>query len=284
MKPFVEITNLKKEIEDFKLGPLDLTIEAGTITALVGNNGSGKSTLLKLIMHLAKRDAGEIKLFNQPVYGTDESWKTLVAYQSQTTIGYDPFTGEQLRSLVSHWYPAWDEALFAKMVKLLDIPLNKQFGKLSQGSQQKLILALTIPRNTNLLILDEPMSFIDIPSKKILMNLLVEWIEQDERAIIIASHQIDDIMKLADYLFVLRSGETLGMYEKEALTESYQRYWINETFPPMVPGEVLREDNSIVSNQPSRTENFLNEKDVKWSNQAAVELEEVITILLTKTD
>lgn len=286
MKNLVEITQLQKEIDDFQLGPIDFTVEPGTITALVGNNGSGKSTFIKLIMNLAKTAQGTIKVCDQIVGGQDESWKMEVAYQPQTTIGSDAFTGEVLRDLVSHFYPNWDEKLFMKVVQLLDINLKKRYGKLSQGSQQKLNFALTIARNVRLLILDEPTAHIDILSKKIIIDLLVDWMEEnDERAIIIASHQIEDIRKLSDYLYVLSNGQPIGHFEKEALTESYRRYFLNGALPlTTIPGEVSREDHSLISNQPEETERFLTENDLEWSSRTALELEEIITILLTRSD
>src|SRR5690625_5085341 len=284
MKNLVEITQLQKEIDDFQLGPIDFTVEPGTITALVGNNGSGKSTFIKLIMNLAKTAQGTIKVCDQIVGGQDESWKMEVAYQPQTMIGSDAFTGEVLRDLVSRYYPNWDEELFRETIRQLDVDLKKRYGKRSQGSQQKLTFALTIARNARLLILDEPTAHIDILSKKIIIDLLVDWMEEDDgRAIIIASHQVEDIRKLSDYLYVLNNGQPIGHFEKEALTESYRRYFLNGALPlSTIPGEVSRENHSLISNQPEETERFLAENDLEWASRTALELDEIITILLTK--
>lgn len=283
MQPFVQIKDVEKQIDDFQLGPIDLTIEPGTITALVGNNGSGKSTLLKLIMNLATPDKGNIEVFDTFVYGEDESWKSNVSYQPQTVIGWDAYNGKTLRDLISPLYPNWDDALFDKIVKLFDIPLNKRFGKLSQGVKQKLNLALTIPRNTPILLLDEPTSFMDIPSKKHLMDIVVDWMDQGERAIIMASHQSADMMKLVDYLSVINSGDMIGTFEKEELTEIFKRYWVVSALPEAhIPGEVSRENQQITSNQPEATENYFLENNLEWTNRTAVDLEEIITLLLQR--
>lgn len=284
MEPWIEITNLQKYIDhDFQLGPLDLQIEPGTITALIGNNGSGKSTLLKLIMNLVNPDEGEIKLFGRVVNSEDESWKIHVAYQPQKVIGYDAFTGEELKQLISEWYPKWDETLFKKITEQLNIPLKKRFGKLSPGAQQKLTIALTIARNARLLILDEPMSFLDIPSQKLLIDLLIEWMDTDERAILFASHHAEDIKKLADYLVILKNGQMLGHFEKETLTETYRRYWLEnmDVLPKKIPGEVLRETNGFISNMPNQTETFLQTNSIRTLNHTAVDLAEIITFILT---
>src|SRR5699024_2637138 len=206
-----------------------LTIEPGTVTALVGDNGSGKSTLIKMMMNLVHPTEGEITAFGHNIREVDV-WKEQIAYQPQTTIGYDAFNGNHLKELVSRWYPTWDENLFQQMVTDLNIPLNNRFSKLSQGVQQKLTLALTISRGTKLLILDEPMTFLDIPSKKYITNLLVEWLEQNDktRSIILTSHHAENIEKLADYIYLLRGGNPIGFFEKDSLIESYRRYWMND--------------------------------------------------------
>lgn len=283
MKPLIHVSQLKKKIHKFGLGPINLQIEPGTVTTLIGNNGSGKSTLLKMIMDLVKPDDGIINVFNQSVSGESESWKKSIAYQPQTPIGYDGFTGKSLKDLITFSYPNFDEGLFTKMIRLFNIPLAERFDRMSQGVQQKLVLALTIARNTKVLILDEPTSFIDIPSKKILMDLLVDWMDNGERAILLASHQAEDIEKFSDYLYVLHDGKEVGHFEKEQLTGQYRRYLISGDLPEiMIDGEVFREKFGIVSNEPDKTEQFLHERGISWSSRTAIELEEIITILLTK--
>lgn len=279
----VEISKLKKMVDDFQLGPIDVNIEPGTITAIVGNNGSGKSTLLKLIMHQATADTGYISVHNKPVAGRDESWKHHIAYLPQTVIGYDPFTGNTLKELISTLYPNWDEKLFVKLIEAFNVPMNKNFSKLSQGVQQKLNLALTIPRNTRVLLLDEPTAFMDIPSKKYLMDILVDWMDQDGRTIVITSHQAEDIKKLADDVLVLQDGNMIGNFAKETLTESYRRYWLSEKLQQAkIPGEIAREHQQLISNQPEATEQFFRDNNIEWVEHTALDLEEVISLLSQK--
>lgn len=280
MPSWIEINALQKSMDDFQLGPISLAIEPGTITALVGNNGSGKSTLLKLVMNLANADTGSIEVFGKPVDGKDESWKRKLAFQPQKIIGWDAYTGTTLKKMISSFYGKWDEALFERMVELFDIPLDKRFGKMSQGMQQKLSLALALPRNTDILILDEPTAFLDIPSKRHFMDLLIDWMEAEERAIIITSHQTDDLRKLADYLFVMSDGKAIGHYEKETLLESYRRYWLDEAPDGSVPGEVSRDRQQIVSADPAAAEHYFAVGDIRIIDHAALDLEEIIDMLL----
>lgn len=285
MYPVIEINNVTKKIDRFSLGPVQLTIEPGTVTALVGDNGSGKSTLIKIIMNLVHPTEGEISVFGHNNREVDV-WKEQIAYQAQTSIGYDAFNGNHLKGLVSRWYPNWNEDLFQQMVTDLNIPLNNRFSKLSPGVQQKLTLALTIARGTKLLILDEPMTFLDIPSKKYITNLLVDWLEQDDtRSIILTSHYAEDVEKLADYIYILRGGKPVGFYEKDSLIEGYKRYWINDMnrLPLFdIPGECGREKNSIISHQAEETEVFFKQHHIPWEKCTALELEEIIALKLEK--
>lgn len=286
MKTWVEMNHVIKQMDDFQLGPVDLTLEAGTITALVGNNGSGKSTLLKLLMHLAKPDEGGIHLFREAIDSTDKNWKPHVAYLPQQAVGVQMFTGEALRELTASWYPDWDEDYFRYLVKQFGIPLRKKYSKLSPGMQQKLHLALTLPRNASLMILDEPTSFLDIPSTKMLGDILANWMDNGERAIFMTSHQIEDVRKLADYIAILHDGKMRGPFEKDALQENFRRYWLQTDLPqdPVVPGEVSRSTRQIVTNDASRTEDFFNNHGIVWYDQKPIELEEILAIIMQQNE
>jgi ABC-2 type transport system ATP-binding protein len=282
MENWIEVSHLTKLIDDFHLGPVDLSFEAGTISALVGSNGAGKSTLLKLLMHLAPRDEGDIKVLGQSIDGKDESWKKKVAYMPQTVLGCDSFNGNQLKELVSRWYPTWDQALFDRIIKMFNIPLSKRYGKLSQGNQQKLNLALTLARDTDILILDEPTAHMDIPSKQMLLDVFVEWMDRGEKLMIISSHQADDIRKLADYVIVMKEGRLLGRFEKEELTGQYKRYWMAYPLPNnRIPGEIERKnDRILVSDSSDETEAFFTNNHLSPLKMESLQIEEIITYML----
>lgn len=280
MAAWIEIKDVSKKIDDFHLGPISLEIEPGIITTLVGNNGSGKSTLLKLIMNLANVDSGEIRVFGKPVDGKDESWKRHVTFLPQKEVGWNAYTGKDLKRLIAPLYPKWDEASFEHITKRFGIPLDKRFGKMSPGMQKKLSLSLALPRGTDILILDEPAASLDIPSKNLFKELLVEWMEQEDRAVILTTHQPEDLRKLSDYLFLLKDGQAIGQYEKDSLTASYRRYWLGEMPDSPVPGEISRSSLQLVSNQPDATEQHLLEQGIPVLDHKALELEEIIGILL----
>lgn len=282
MKLCTQIERVEKTVDDFTVGPINLEIELGTITALIGNNGAGKSTLIKMMMNLVKPDNGQLVHFGASVKSS-EHWKQEVAYQPQSVLGCDLLTGNQLRDLMAPWYKKWDQEMFMKLVKTFEIDLHKRFGKMSKGMQQKLNLVLALSKNTKLLILDEPTANMDIPSKQKLMNILVDWMERDERAIVIATHHVDDIKKLADYIVIMNDGKLLGKYEKEELIYRYKRYWFEDALGiEKIPGEIDRlNDRLLISNDVEQTDTFLKKNELIIMQSEVLEMEEIITYMLS---
>ncbi|MGP4071172.1 ATP-binding cassette domain-containing protein [Piscibacillus sp. B03] len=278
----VEIKDLHKSRDDFELGPFNLSIEPGLVTTFVGSNGAGKSTLIKSIMNLVKPTSGDIRILGSYVQ-EKEDWKQNIAYLPQNKLGHDPFNGFQLKELVSSLYPNWDEALFQRMVKELDVNLKKNFKSLSPGGQQKLALSLTIPRNTPIMMLDEPTSHIDIVSKTILLDLLAEWMEDGERTLILATHQVEDIRKLADMVAIMKDGELLAHKDKESLTETYTQYWLVDPLPSeKLPGEVRRKGSkTVITTNEADLENYLSRHQLRWLNKEHLSLEDTISLMLT---
>lgn len=282
MKPWITLHAVEKTIEDFHIGPLTIDFEPGTITALIGTNGSGKSTFCKMLMNLVKQTKGEILVRGSSTYEDGHTWKHHIAYQPQKPIGYDVYTGNDLQELVSPWYPTWNDERFNTVVQELNIPMHKKYGKMSEGAQQKLLFALTIAKNADILLLDEPTAHMDIPSKRYVIDTLVEWMDEKERMIIISSHQMDDIRKLSDYLCVLHGGNIVGNFEKEALHDSFKQYWFAEELPnEEIPGEHMRQQRMLVSDNAIETEDYLQSRGIQWEQESHVELEEIITHLLS---
>lgn len=272
------VRDVQKIVDQFYLGPINFQTEAGTVTAIVGENGAGKSTLIKLLMNLWKTESGSIEFFGENIVDGDK-WKENVAYQGQKTVGFDIYNLKEMYQFIKLWYPKFDDKLFHEMVKQFKLPMNKPFEKLSEGMQQKMVLALTIPRNTDVMILDEPTSFVDIPTKKYIIDLLVNWLDQGERSLIIASHEADDIRKLADYLLIIKDGKQVDFVEKESLLERYTKIVYQHPVEEKLVGEISRSNN----NQEIILETIGIEELPQQENiitESRLELDEIISILL----
>src|SRR5699024_10747780 len=125
----------------------------------------------------------------------------------------------------------------------------------------------------------------DIPSTKMLGDILIEWIDSGERAILMTSHQVEDIRKLSDYLAILHNGSLRGSFEKDALMEHFRRYWVKGDLPQeKIPGEISRKQRQLTTDDPRLTEAFFNRHHIEWYDREAMDLEDIITILMTRKD
>ncbi|VXC24908.1 conserved hypothetical protein [Bacillus sp. 349Y] len=281
----ITIQDVEKTVGGLTVSVPHLNIPVGTICALIGTNGAGKSTLFKMIMNLVKPDKGTISIFGKPVNGDDEEWKSHLSYQSQQMDGTDFLTGEDLRQLMSRYYPDWDEPLFQRVVSTLDIPLNKKGKKLSPGMQAKLSIALTLGCNAPVMLLDEPTASMDIPSRKLVIDLLAEIMETGEKTILMATHDVDDLKKLADYLIFFDGDEVGESVEKDELVASHRLLWLDQPVPfdEPLPGELKRTYGKVIlTNDPDQTRDALRQHSISIMEEQVPDLETVVTELLTK--
>ncbi|WP_203363341.1 ABC transporter ATP-binding protein [Bacillus sp. REN10] len=280
----IKLEQVCKQIGEFKLGPMNVAIPAGSSVAIIGDNGAGKSTLLKMIMGLAKEDSGHIQLFDQDRILGDSSWKERIAYQPQTVSGCSGLKGSEIKKLIARFSSSFDEERFSHYVDKLNIPLNKRFDKLSQGVQKKLTLALTLAQPQDLMIFDEPMAAIDLMAQKLVIDEMVQLMDEHlERTIIFTSHQLHDIRKFADYLLLIRQGEFLGMFEKDDLASKFTRYWLDKPLEQAIPYILTTSDDrrEIISYKGNLTEQALHKSDIRIIRKANVGLDETLPAILS---
>jgi ABC-2 type transport system ATP-binding protein len=210
----------------FRLGPLDLEVPTGYVVALVGPNGSGKSTLFRLLMNLAQPDAGELRLFGRRYPDDEPAIKRRIGYLPERSVGHDELDARELGAFVARWYPSWDGARYTALLRLFEIDARRRFGRLSQGQQRKLAFALALATEPALLLLDEPTAGVDPFARRAMERELAAFMERGDRTALFATHVIEEVRRLADYVAFLGRGRLLGFYEKDALLESWRVLWV----------------------------------------------------------
>lgn len=215
----IEIKGLVKEYKTFTLGPIDLTVPGGSILGLIGENGAGKTTLIKSMLGITRPTAGEVTLL-----GTDPD-------HAKENIGIvldDCFFSEYLRvkdvdSVLSHVYKGWDRGLFRDYLDKFGLSGTKNIKELSRGMRMKLSLAAALAHRPKLLLLDEATAGLDPVVRDEILDEFLEFISDDDHAILISSHITSDLEKVADYIAYLHQGKLLMCDEKDRLLESYGR-------------------------------------------------------------
>ena len=285
--PVISFRDVRKSYGAFELGPVDLEIEPGYVVALVGPNGSGKSTLIGMLMNLVKPTSGEVRLFGGASYPDDEvAIKQRIGYVPELSVGHDEMSAKSLGEFVSYWYPRWDQRLYQDLIKLYKVDPDKRFGKLSKGMQRRLSFALALATGCELLLLDEPAEGVDPFARRQMLEDVERFMRSgDRRTVVYATHVMEEVRRIADYVAFLVDGEYLGFYEKDALLEGWKTLWVDREPEQDIPGVVEVEGGSptrLVSDSPEETERALSAQDIRIVRSEPLDLEETLSHLMRR--
>ena len=282
--PVVSVEGAVKTRPGFRLGPVDLEIEAGYVVALVGPNGSGKSTLFRLLMNLERPDEGEVRLFGERYPDDEVRIKRRVGYVPELSVGHDDTTAEELGAFVSRWYPSWNPERYGDLVRRFEIDPGRRFDKLSKGMQRRLAFAVAVACEPELLLLDEPTDGVDPFARRTMMEEIVRHVEAGDRTVVFATHNVDEVRRIADYVALLHGGRFLGFHEKDALLERWKALWVERPPDPeaSLPGLVSVEGTTparLVTNSPEETRTALEDRGAKVLRTTALDLAEILSHL-----
>jgi ABC-2 type transport system ATP-binding protein len=221
MTNLLEIRNLSMSYGTFALQNVNLAVPRGTITGLVGANGAGKSTLIKLALGLLAPNAGEIRLFGQDALADGTLLRQRIGFVQESPTLYGHLRVKELGQLVAPFYATWNEATFRRLCDLFELPPKKAFSTLSQGTRMKTALALALSHEAELLLLDEPTSGLDPLARREVLDLLLEVIQNEDRAVLFSTHITSDLDRVADHVAFLKEGRMVLAGEKDELLESW---------------------------------------------------------------
>ncbi|WP_059049797.1 ATP-binding cassette domain-containing protein [Paenibacillus senegalimassiliensis] len=285
----VELRGVVKRRRRKKIGPIHLQIPQGYVVALVGSNGSGKSTMLKMIQRTLQPDEGDICWFGEAYAGE----LPLEVHQQLGYVGEVPeseeslMTAEEAARFRSRWYPAWDEERLQELLHRFEVPYHERLSRMSKGERRKFEIAATLATKPKLLLLDEPSSGLDPFAWKKLIDLLQDCLEEEDVTILLATHVIDEVKRLADYIVLVHQGQALGMIEKDQLFDSWREVWVRSAGVGMkgLPGVVvIREEgpslSKLVVQEPhlDELEQVLENNGVQVLQTRSLELEEILEL------
>lgn len=217
----LELHDVQKTYPDFTLGPIDLTLPGGTVCGLIGENGAGKSTTLKLILGILPPESGTIRVLGKDDLEafpcTKEDIGVVLSGDGIPTC----LTAPQVGQVMAGIYPNWDTDAYTELCRRFDLPENKRYGDYSTGMKMKQCLAVAFSHHPKLLLLDEATSGLDPVVRDELIDLLLDFVRDEDHAILISSHIVSDLEKLCDTIAFLHKGRLLLCEDKDTLREEY---------------------------------------------------------------
>lgn len=219
MENSILVRDICKRYDDFSLEHVSFNVPKGRIVGFIGENGAGKSTTIHIILNEINKDSGSVE-----VLGLDH---TVAAVKEKVGVVFDEcnfhdlFTPADIERILKGVYKSWDSSLFAEYLKRFNIPAKKTVGSFSKGMKMKLSIICAMAHRPKLLILDEATTGLDPVVRDEVLDLFLEFIQDEECSIFFSSHITSDIEKVADYVILIHQGKVIFEEEKDVLMYNY---------------------------------------------------------------
>ncbi len=217
----IEIKNLCKSYEGFKLKDFNMTLPKGFVMGFVGQNGAGKTTVIRNMLNMSTPDDGEILIFGKDVQKSPEIIKQDIGIVFDELMFPPHFTPNTINKTLKKFYSSWNEDKFFSLTGKFNLPKKKACGKFSKGMKMKLMIATALAHDPKLLILDEPTSGLDPVARDELLDIISDFVADENKGVLFSTHITADVERIADYVTVLNYGKTFYSGTKDKLLEKY---------------------------------------------------------------
>lgn len=223
MENILELKQVSKTFpkSDFKLDRVTFSLPYGAILGFVGENGAGKTTTIGCIMNTMIKNSGTVTLFGKEMSDTDTNMreKIGVVYDGDNFPVY--WTAKQLSAVMKGFYTQWDNALFQKYLEQFHLPVKQKIKHFSRGMAVKLAIAVALAHRPQLLILDEATNGLDPVVRDEMLDIFLEFVQEENHSILLSSHITGDLEKIADYITFIHNGKLMMTVSKNDLVYHY---------------------------------------------------------------
>jgi ABC-2 type transport system ATP-binding protein len=187
-----------------------LSVAAGTVFGLLGPNGAGKSTLLKLLAGHLRPTSGRATVLGQTVAGPSPALWRRMGYVAQARYLPGWMTPAECLRFAGSFHDNWDTEKVARLARRLEMQMDGRVRDLSRGQYVRLQIALAMGYNPEVILLDEPTSGLDPVGRHELLSILVEELAQRECTVLLSSHLVEDVERMADTVAIMDAGRIVA--------------------------------------------------------------------------
>ena len=245
----IELNQLIVEYPGFRLYIPDYAIPKGFVTGLVGKNGAGKSTLIRSMLEIIPRAKGDIKILDMNFKDHDLQIKNKIGYVNDTFVFPADATPEQMEKQIGQFYDNFDHRLYAQLLKKHHLRSNEKFKNFSKGMCAKYSIIFAVAHSADVLILDEPTANLDPVSRREVLDLLYELMQDENKTILFSTHITSDLDQIADYITYIDNGKIIFTMSKDELQDNHQIV----SFHGEIPQEIKSSLKGIKKSQDTMT-------------------------------
>ncbi|MFE7079227.1 ABC transporter ATP-binding protein [Priestia megaterium] len=240
MTNLLEVRNIAKSFgQNEVLKDVSFHVPLGSIVGFIGDNGAGKSTTFKAVLGLISRDSGTVEIFGEDNLNKNATIKEDIGVVFDAINLPVSLTIKQLNKVFKSLFNSWDEADFYRLIRSFSLPEDKKIHTFSRGMSMKLSLAVALSHRAKLLLLDEATGGLDPSSREQILDELKAFVSNGNSGILLSSHIISDVEKIASHLVVIKNGEVLLNEEKEKVFREYAIAVMNEEQLNLLPEDIV---------------------------------------------
>ena len=217
----LKVENLTKKYDDFLLDKVSFYVPKGNIVGLIGENGAGKSTTINTMLDIIERDSGDIYILDSEKNKVNNEIREKIGVVFDGNNFPEDLTPQKLNNVLTRIYKNWEDKTFFEYIEKFNLPKTKKIKNFSKGMKMKLSISVALSHNAELLILDEATSGLDPIVRDDILDILLEFVQDENKSILISSHITSDLEKVADYIVFIHKGKVIFEETKDNLIYDY---------------------------------------------------------------
>ena len=232
MSGILALKNLSKSFGRKKvLEGFNLTLKKGQVYGLLGKNGEGKTTLIRMIMGVIPPDEGEIFYKDNRIHFRDDSYKREIGFIAEESIFYSWMSIKELLKFNASFYPKWNAPKANEYLDKFSLDPKTKIRNLSRGMKLKLGLIVTLASEPEILILDDPTSGLDVPTRHDFLKEIIKELSETGTTILFSTHIVHEIEGIIDNLGILKFGRLILDENFHDLKNSVKRVLLTSNDP-----------------------------------------------------
>ncbi len=219
MNNALTISGLTKTYPDFVLDHVSFSVPRGSIVGLIGENGAGKSTTINAALGLIQKEAGHVAVLGKDTLDSETKEQIGVVFDGSNYP--EILSPGKINRIMKNIYGTWDEQTYFRLLKQFSLSPDKQIKQFSRGMKMKLAISAALSHHCKLLILDEATSGLDPVIRDDILDMLLDFVQDEEHSVLLSSHITSDLEKIADYIVFIHEGKVVFFKTKDELIEQY---------------------------------------------------------------
>ena len=217
----IEIKGLTKRYDGFTLDNISFDVPKGSIMGFIGQNGAGKTTTIHSILNIISWDSGEIKVLGYDMPDNEKKAKEQIAAIFDALPFNEDLSAYHLNKIMRGIWKEWNPEIFAMYLDRFNLPVKKKFSKFSKGMKMKLQIAAGLSHNARLLIMDEATTGLDPVVRNEILDIFLEYLQDENNSILMSSHITSDLEKIADEVVFINAGKIVLAGNKDEILEKH---------------------------------------------------------------